>query len=473
MLNITYMCVISFSMFFLIFLFTTIQNRSSSELTNKYLDIPDSKNKSEQSNLSLGYKSNPGYLTLKLAFLHMRKSGGTHVNKLLTEMMIGHDCINKSEKVGTRGIKNGIPLDMLDPIYHMNYSEPSRCPKIQMIHEEILSLDGLLMLKIPDRLNRKDKSYTLLTTLRHPIERIGSQAFYGRYSVAKTVVSELIIHSNDKNCLHYKTQIINNKGFNPVTEAESCEENILKAKFRKDICECFTKVMNTTRFIIKSNESVWFNWINNVVGYQDNYLPNYFIKRLVARTKMPKYPNTKYEKSLNCISIEECRNYDPYQILMDSFLLTEGPGYKDPMKKFRVPDDYDIKTALNISKQLLEFKFDFIILENFNQPRSRVALEKALHNTLLSSKKLFQNNDNKGIFNPTKSLIPTVRFKSDVNMVSKTKSKRRRLQSVYANNIPLNVLNYLIKDNSEDIELYNFALKEFDRRTREESWNNI
>jgi len=103
--------------------------------------------------------------------------------------MLEHGCIGKEEKVGVRGVKNGIPVDMLDPKYHIHYSEnTTKCPNVNMLHEEISSIDGFYMLRLPERGARKDHTLTLLTTIRDPIERIGSQAFYGKYSVARTVI---------------------------------------------------------------------------------------------------------------------------------------------------------------------------------------------------------------------------------------------------------------------------------------------
>ena len=276
---------------------------------------------------------------LKLAFLHMRKSGGTHINKILTEFMVEHDCMAKGvdpkieQKVGVRGIRDGVPLDMTDfSRYHINYTEhPPRCKGINMIHEEMLSFDGREYLAegFPQRGHRADKSFSLLTTIRDPIERIGSQAFYGKYSVARTVVSDLIRNNPDPSCDYYKELLKTKQGFNPIVENEVC--SIPLSGPRNVACECFRSAMNQTREIIRTNETVWFHWIKNVVGYQDEYMSNYFIKRLVAETAAHStiQSNRNFREGWKCIQGEEnqCNEKDSYKILSNVFVCQTGVGF--------------------------------------------------------------------------------------------------------------------------------------------------
>ena len=72
---------------------------------------------------------------LSMAFLHMRKSGGTHVDTIINEFMLENGCIDKTERVGVRGIREGVPLDMLGK---RNYTRPSKCPRVNYIHEEMV-----------------------------------------------------------------------------------------------------------------------------------------------------------------------------------------------------------------------------------------------------------------------------------------------------------------------------------------------
>lgn len=49
---------------------------------------------------------------------------------------------------------------------------------------------------------------------------------------------------------------------------------------------------------------------------------------------------------------------------------------------------------------------------------------------------------------------------------------RRRLSTSYRSGMPPNVLKYLEEDNSADMKLYEFALKEFERRSEAELWTH-
>jgi hypothetical protein len=415
---------------------------------------------------------------LQLGFIHMRKSGGTHINRIVTEFMIEHGCINATEKVSVRGIKNGIPIDMLDNRFRANYTADTvaRCPNVNMVHEEFLSLDGKSYEDFPRRGERGDQSFTLLTTLRDPIERIGSQSFYGKYSVARTVLMEVINASSNPNCDYYKSIFREkNPSFNPLSESELCSKSsqVLNNGMRFTACVCFQDSMNTTKDIIRTNETVWFRWINNVVGYQDQYLSNYFIRRLVSRTSVLKgrdeLNTLSSKKSTRCIIQNNCQSTIRFNILQDVLLFEPGVGYDEVQAS--TFDKYDIKQALQISKYLLKYQFDFIIMEYFDQPRTTNAIKSALHNSLAPPKNFIGNNDNSGIFsfsnvNNTKNPGHGFRRLNELNY-----SRKRRLTfSRYKDTMPPSVLEFLEKDNAEDIELYKFALEEFEVRSRLENW---
>jgi hypothetical protein len=412
---------------------------------------------------------------LKLAFLHMRKSGGTHINKIVTEFMFEHGCISKDEKVSVRGIRSGVPLDMLvKKNYTANYT---RCPEVNMVHEEMLALDGKSFIdNFPRRGQRKDKSFTLLTTLRHPIERIGSQAFYGKNSIARTVIMDVIEQSSNINCTDYQAGFKNRKNaFNPVSEKEYCaKKSIANSSLKNKICNCLDNAVIKSQEIIRTNGTVWFYWIQNVLGYHDQYLPNYFIRRLVSRTKNMKYdhnPKSTFYKASRCISDDNCKSEYQYQLLSDSFPINTGTGFND--KKCAVESDYDIKVALNMSKFLLRNQLDFVIMEYFDQERTVAAIRHALHGSLSPPKSFVGNTDNKGVFssygpNSTNYYKDQSKFRRLSEDYSS--SRRKLITSSYRSSMPETVLSYLEKDNLEDIELYNFAVEEFESRSKREGW---
>ena len=476
---------------------------------------------------------------LKMGFIHMRKSGGTHINHILSEFMYEHGCMASGtdvvveQKVGVRGIRQGIPLDMIDPRFHLNYTKhPSKCPEINYIHEEMMSFHGkyYVEMNVPMRGKRKDKTFSLLTTIRDPIERIGSQAFYGKYSVARTTVNDIIRNSNDSSCGFYLELQKTKQGFNPIAEAEIC--SVKNTGSRLIACNCFNKAMNQTKEVIRTNESVWYNWIHNIVGYQDEYMPNYFIKRLVATTRednQVKMIAKKFNQSRYCLQTGNCTKEDQYEILSGIFPTTPGVGFDRGH-----PDDnggeYDLNHALNISKTLLRNHFDFIIMDYFSEPRSTIALSRALHSSLYLSEQT-KENDNSGVFNPItpntthaheyaarymlkesrkanlamESKITTTTVKKSnstqplrrllLGMISDSeyveteerstklmaiekipanskRNSKRRLSTTYRSSMPLSVLRYLEEDNAADIELYKFALEEYERRSEAELWTH-
>ena len=189
--------------------------------------------------------------------------------------------------------------------------------------------------------------------------------------------------------------------------------------------------------------------------------------------------------------------------------------------------EYNITMALEIAKKLLKYHFDFVIMEYFSQARTTVALSKAFHSPLKLNKEM-QHTDNSGLFKPasagnefTKSVvlkyakkgdrlamfkkttgvsnsthstprrltgeagkksfgtlrswtvstkvIHPIRDEKKMENISGDKTRRRRL-TLYRNGMPASVLTYLEKDNAADLELYQFALGEYEKRSKDEGW---
>ena len=428
---------------------------------------------------------------MKLGFLHMRKSGGTHFDTIINEFMMENYCINKSERVGVRGIRDGVPLDMLRK---KNYTKPTKCPRVNYIHEETTCLEGLIAMRLPFRGHREDATFSLLTTLRDPIERIGSQAFYGANSIGHKILIEKIISNPSVNCGYFRN--LSNKeknSLNPTSLSGNCKD--LTKSDRDHKCACFRETMQSTMDIIKVNETIWFNWIKTNVGYNDQYMSNYFVRRLVRRTSKIKPPNTLvklFNESLDCLSFPfECKKKDQYEILKNTFpVYGLCSSINDP--------NYDIDEALKIAKYLLKFQFDFVIMEFFDQPRTLGALTKALNNPLNPSKSFMETKDNGGMVSSydqskdvkskelNETFVKPSNSKNNSNsdsIFNKRSPKARRLlskkevsvhhQSNYRSNMPASVISYLEKDNAADIELYKFAVEEFNLRFKLEKWEEI
>jgi hypothetical protein len=142
---------------------------------------------------------------------------------------------------------------------------------------------------------------------------------------------------------------------------------------------------------------------------------------------------------------------------------------------------------LEIAKSLLKNQFDFIITEYFSQPRTISAIVTALHNSLDPPASFMTKRDNGGMHtnrdqtkNKTESfpfvaLLRTLNTTASINSTVPQPvhtSQRRRLSASqsYRKDIPADVIAHLEKENAEDIELYKFALKEFEDRSKNEQW---
>ena len=162
-----------------------------------------------------------------------------------------------------------------------------------------------------------------------------------------------------------------------------------------------------------------------------------------------------------------------------------------------------------MAKDLIRYHFDFVIMEYLSELRSTVAFSKAFHSSLVQNKEM-EHTDNSGLFNPASVGSDHVkmavtkylkhpwagsvmnesrqyashssyrRLQEDtatehsgvgfgIDADARTRGVRRRLTS-YRKGMPESVLSYLEKDNAEDLELYQFALQEFERRSAEEGW---
>lgn len=452
--------------------------------------------------------------SIKLGFLHMRKAGGTHIDMIINEFMLEHNCISDSEKVGVRGIKRGIPLDMLRK---RNYTEPSRCPRVNYVHEETTCVDGMLLRDLPPRSERKDH-FTLLTTLRDPIERIGSQAFYGSKSIGHHMIIDLLFSNPSEECSYYRNLPQREKSaINPTALVSQCrlpQTSPSKAK----ACLCVEETIAKAMQVVRVNETLWRNWMDASIGYVDEYMPNYFLRRLVrtTNTKPPKQSVGPFNERKLCLTNPEyCLDTEQYDILKSLF-PTMG-GCSTPKDK-----RYNVTVALEVAKSLLKNQFDFIITEYFGQSKTLNAIRSALHNSFDPPPSFMERRDNGGM-HTTRQDISTMRKQletanslakanSDVRtVINTTRNSAKKNQTLrmtenknnighqgeklkvsdklhrrilveesskisekpvvsYRNDIPPGIIRYLEKENAADIELYKFAVAVFEERSKIENW---
>jgi len=208
---------------------------------------------------------------------------------------------------------------------------------------------------------------------------------------------------------------------------------------------------------------MWYQWFKTT-GVGDMYMDNYYIKRF-ASIDPPKSKDMSlilYNKgcitddgftgskssSLGSSSVASeatemnneyfsesddkhftCQSLSGIDLLKNISSHTSC-GY--PKKKH-----YDIQQALNISKYYLEHMFDFIILEEMHEKTTEIVFKHIFHENL----KQINEIDNQSLNNINKTL--------DYNLIEY---------------MPQEIIDYIIEDNKEDIELYNYAVELFHKR---------
>ena len=376
--------------------------------------------------------------SLNLAFVHMRKAGGTHLLNILNQVVQQHNCTDAEEIIGTSGVRAGIPLDMLRK---RNYTDVTvRCPYVNMIHVEMSCIQAENVAQLPRRDEIKNKHFSLFTILRDPIERIGSQANYGKHSVGFIIMNDYL----QMYCSEFYKKVVDNF----VYENILCETNPGWPQ-----CHCYKKALSKAKNNIATNESMWFQWIHGAIGFDDRYMTNYYIKRLVGGFNEFRRKTTKNTSiDINCFKQEQCFKENGYITMVNILMPNEFcPLYYDKN---------ETEAALEKAKNLLINHYDFMLQERFNDTVSLAAFRRALHIRFTPKSGVMDKVDNKGITTGSR----------DVNHRKLSSSTLFVSSSSYKNSIPPKVLKYLQRDNAEDIELYNFAVDEFNRRSKIEGW---
>lgn len=126
----------------------------------------------------------------------------------------------------------------------------------------------------------------------------------------------------------------------------------------------------------------------------------------------------------------------------------------------KVTDQYNLTEALHVAKTILKEQFEIIITEKFSTPEALAILQSAFRNVIKPKmKEFFVTRDNGGIHSTAVS-DP----KSDSGGRRLRDTQRTRRLSSYRPDIPLSVLAFFEKDNAADIDLYKFAVAEFEER---------
>ena len=363
-----------------------------------------------------------------IAFLHMRKSGGSNILAMLTAFMRNNDCFNDRRLyVSTDGVKNGNSLQpqmtMKLELFQKLTLSPPPCPNVNIVHEEFRSVDGSQLSSLINNNIKLTSNISFITSLRDPIERIGSQAFYGTNNIAYNALQPALLNQ----CNSSLTEADMYTAFKSCKKLYISKINILP----KDFCNCFTSTKQYVNVQLQTNESLWYNWMDRQIGFHDVYMPNYYIHRLTSFKMSHAEELEIFKKAHDCLKLPYFCSMDGYKVLNILFrgeFNTDNVYLKSPI----TPE------ILELSKTLIRDLFHVIILEKFNHPYTHKLISTAL-------------------FNKYKS-VTIYKGRNSGWIQSYFKIKK------YADFIPPSVLKRLKKENAGDIELYNYALELFNTR---------
>lgn len=110
----------------------------------------------------------------------------------------------------------------------------------------------------------------------------------------------MLFTNDNPNCSYFlqmnpKQRIL----INPASLSNECRNRLQRGISNQRKCACFSDTVDKAMTIIRVNETIWFDWIKNVVGYADEYMPNYFIRRFVRHTDKSKLKNIFLQGNFN------------------------------------------------------------------------------------------------------------------------------------------------------------------------------
>lgn len=250
--------------------------------------------------------------------------------------------------------------------------------------------------------------YAAITTIRDPIERIGSQAFY------RQGVGLAQLHKVAKaNCGH--------------------EAVIYTCKVKRDpkACECSNKALLETKEILRSNDKLWFEWIfqstaGNFIG--DFYSANYYVRRIGYSLNKP-----LASPMLDCI--EKSKPCDGVRIVNADSVNTLGHRMHCPTENSPL---LNLTMGLEAAKILLRDHVDFVLTSQFDESITADIFARVLHDP--SFPKYYNNSNHENSGHVSKNISGYSSFMSDA------------------------VLAYITADNKYDIELYNYAVDLYSKK---------
>ena len=387
-------------------------------------------------------------------FVHMRKSGGSSVAEMIKNWMIDQRCVNstwasENNNMIRYGWSRGRSFQKnVDPATIPAVGAET-CPHFTLLHDEVDCVNGVELLAsatsrvlpplstaAPRALVRGQQQPRMVyfTTLRDPIERIGSQAFY--YNGVGTETIKVTARSM---CNNVKDGV-----------------GLCKQRPENLVCPCVEKAKVVAMTQLKSEPQMWFKWFNNIspTNWQsDRYARNYYIRRLMGVPRLdvakpgPAPLGGCVHNPLKCPHIPAARTGA-------QALRTYGHHIYCHSDRTEPLEAVDWDAALQRAKDVLRDHFELVITERMSGDAAKVVLQRVFGPDFLSAQAqtsvLRVNNQDAISFNTSRSQTG--------------KGSAAAESRSYTSFMPESVVAYLQKENAADIELYRYAVELFEAR---------
>jgi hypothetical protein len=198
---------------------------------------------------------------------------------------------------------------------------PEPLPRLKLAHIEWGCVDGETLLRVLSDHNNSMSSkqlsdkYALAAVIRDPIERVGSQAFYG----GRGNFGQLIRDSIRTTCSTPERDV------SSVTRAEMyCKRNMIP----QHMCGCAQEIHNAVVRNISTQSALWFDYFKEET-YFDGYMSNYYIKRLNNHIELNLERSAAFNASVECIKVDAPATSATTAAAVAGDLKVEGCGKSD------------------------------------------------------------------------------------------------------------------------------------------------
>ena len=356
---------------------------------------------------------------LGLVFIHMRKAGGTSFLLFLREWVAYRKCFLSPPPSIIHGIREGIayPVPIKNP-------PPQLCPLLEIRHVEFECLRGESLSRMAQRpFFTHNPLLKYFTILRHPVDRIVSQAYYNQFASFELERNVDIVC----NCRGDRPKIV-----------------LIVARRQG---KCYTEAFNITRQNVASNYSMWQSFFKQELSTRygfmvDRYYKNYYITRLMMNDAKEQ---VSFNKSKHCLhSPDSCHSIPlPYS----SEKVPDKLKPLDVMHNLAMPyrccvgvPSPDTEKTLQDAIFILHNLVKYVIIEDLGSDKAAKVISSVLNEeSIVKVKSLLQVHTNKGVNNKAAVMSPL------------------RSYDQYKNVMPKEAYDFIIKDNADDIRLYEYA----------------